>query len=75
MIFLSKLYPEQIEQTEQIKNLYKKESSPKREIKQPDMFSSDTNSLQLKLNSENILQGIIFSEVFGKPKGIRMRRR
>ncbi len=75
MIFLAKLYPYKIEQTDQIKNLYKKESSPKREVKQPDMFSTNADSLKLKLITENILQGIIFSEVFGKPKGMRMRRR
>lgn len=29
----------------------------------------------LKLNRENILQGIIFAEVLGKPKGFSYRKR
>lgn len=32
-------------------------------------------SFDFELNRENILQGIIFAEVFGKPKGIRRYRK
>ena len=71
---MAKLYPYKIEQPEQIRRLYKKESSLETDIKET-MPYFGTDSLQLKLNSENILQGIIFSEIFGKPKSIRMRRR
>lgn len=31
--------------------------------------------LKLKLHQENILQGIIFSEIFGKPKGSKIINR
>lgn len=60
-----------MEQTKQAKHLYRKESSPSSPTSD---IGRDTISLQLKLNAENILQGVIFSEIFGKPKGLRIRR-
>jgi hypothetical protein len=36
--------------------------------------SADTNPSLLNVNAENVLQGIIWSEILGKPKSLRRGR-